>query len=100
MVHYSSNEPGGKIILIKPSMCSQRTESADLQNYLAEHRDFPQQTTTDQWFDESQFESYRKLGFELGSACLDQHSKYLAPMPTPDQSPSDLPGEIGRRNVL
>jgi hypothetical protein len=91
MVHYSSTEPGGRIILIKPSMCSQRTESADLQNYLAEHRDFPQQTTTDQWFDESQFESYRKLGFELGSACLDQHSAYLAPAPPPAPLPASTP---------
>jgi hypothetical protein len=25
---------------------------------------FPQQTTADQWYDESQFESYRSLGYQ------------------------------------
>jgi hypothetical protein len=31
-------------------------------NYQTAHADFPQQTTADQWFTESQFESYRRLG--------------------------------------
>ena len=26
------------------------------------HKDFPHDTTADQWFDKSQFESYRRLG--------------------------------------
>ncbi|MBI3694113.1 MAG: hypothetical protein HY238_04645, partial [Acidobacteria bacterium] len=30
--------------------------------YAAEHPDFPQQPTSDQFFDEAQFESYRRLG--------------------------------------
>ena len=34
--------------------------------YRAEHPDFPHQSTLNQWFDESQFESYRKLGLCIG----------------------------------
>jgi hypothetical protein len=30
--------------------------------YKRAHRDFPAQSTAQQWFDESQFESYRRLG--------------------------------------
>ena len=38
-------------------------EPADVRQYGFENPVFPQQTTADQWFDEAQFESYRKLGF-------------------------------------
>ena len=31
---------------------------------------FPQQSTLDQWFDEAQFESYRKLGYLIGRQLL------------------------------
>jgi Patatin-like phospholipase len=34
----------------------------DLQNYKLQHPHFPHDSTADQWFTESQFESYRRLG--------------------------------------
>ncbi len=34
----------------------------DVQNYWLEHGTFPHDSTVDQWFTESQFESYRRLG--------------------------------------
>jgi hypothetical protein len=81
-IWYSRDEPPGTIIYIKPTMGIARTESADLQNYKAEHVAFPQDTTLDQWFNESQFESYRKLGFELGGECLDRYrAEFLAAKP-------------------
>jgi len=53
----------GEIILFKPSLLtSQPDESADVRQYGFENPDFPQQATTNQWFDEAQFESYRRLG--------------------------------------
>ena len=52
-----------KLIVLKPSLSIQRDEPADILNYADSHPDFPQQPTTDQWFDEAQFESYRKLGY-------------------------------------
>ena len=35
---------------------------ADVRAYAAEHDAFPNETTVNQWFSESQFESYRALG--------------------------------------
>jgi len=37
---------------------------ADLINYRKQHSAFPYDTTLDQWFSESQFESYRRLGLQ------------------------------------
>lgn len=41
-------------------------EPLDIRNYHAGNKDFPQQTTADQFFDEAQWESYRKLGEYIG----------------------------------
>ncbi|MGC2108210.1 MAG: patatin-like phospholipase family protein [Candidatus Korobacteraceae bacterium] len=38
------------------------TEPADILNYKLQHPNFPHDTTLNQWFTESQFESYRRLG--------------------------------------
>jgi len=40
---------------------------ADLATYAELHPDYPQQSTANQFFDEAQWESYRRLGFEMGS---------------------------------
>ena len=57
----------GRIVVIKPRLNA--NESADVRQYSLEHPDeFPQQSTADQWFDEAQFESYRRLGLLSGSA--------------------------------
>lgn len=52
----------GTLIYIKPSIC--HTESYDIYNYARSSKDFPHESTADQWFDETQFESYRALGRE------------------------------------
>jgi len=57
--------PGGRegtIIWIKPVVT--RRDSVDVRQYKLENGVFPQQTTADQWYDESQFESYRSLGYQ------------------------------------
>ncbi len=41
-------------------------EPADVRNYKAKHPDFPDESTLDQFFDEPQWESYRKLGEHIG----------------------------------
>jgi hypothetical protein len=51
----------GVIVLFKPSITN-NDEPADVRQYNLENSVFPQQTTVDQWFDEAQFESYRRLG--------------------------------------
>ncbi len=55
-----SNGHIGRLLYVKPSFLSQIP--ADVRSYGAEHKAFPHETTLDQWFSESQFESYRKLG--------------------------------------
>jgi hypothetical protein len=52
--------PDGDLIYIKPLMLG--NESPDVATYHASHPEFPHQSTADQWYDESQTESYRMLG--------------------------------------
>jgi hypothetical protein len=58
----------GRLVWIKPIVLP--TDSGDVRQYKLENREFPQQSTADQWFDESQFESYRKLGELSGRAAF------------------------------
>ena len=61
--------PGGLdgiLIYIKSSVTG--TEPEDLLTYGRQCKDFPNETTSDQFFDEAQFESYRKLGDLIGDA--------------------------------
>jgi hypothetical protein len=70
----------GTILYIKPAYHG--TESAGIISYAVAHRTFPHETTTDQWFTESQFESYRSLGFEVASSVLtDDHKMILQKEP-------------------
>jgi Patatin-like phospholipase len=58
----------GTILYIKPAL--HWTEPAGILSYARAHETFPHETTTDQWFTESQFESYRSLGFEITDQIL------------------------------
>lgn len=57
-------------------------EPTDVRSYAASHRAFPQETTLDQFFDEAQWESYRKLGEHIGQAVLGPREAGLAPYET------------------
>jgi hypothetical protein len=60
----------GILIWIKPTV--RREDPADVRQYDLENEHFPQQTTGDQWFNEAQFESYRRLGVESARSLLEQ----------------------------
>jgi len=63
----------GFLIYIKPAILGE--EPRDVLQYAAGHPAFPHQTTVDPFFDESQFESYRKLGEHIvESLCGDATS--------------------------
>src|SRR5882757_7241755 len=64
----------GQILYIKTAFTNGLP--ADLVNYHKEHHAFPNDSTADQWFTESQFESYRRLG-EV-SVCSDPANEWLA----------------------
>src|SRR3569833_70313 len=51
----------GTIIYIKSALTD--NTSVDIREYAKSNPEFPNQTTGDQFFDEAQFESYRKLGY-------------------------------------
>jgi hypothetical protein len=58
----------GKIIYIKPVFYG--NEPRDIYHYAMTHDDFPHERTGDQWFNEAQFESYRKLGsYMIDTTC-------------------------------
>lgn len=58
-----------RIVLIKPRLIA--CASSDLLAYYRNNPVFPQQTTGDQFFDDEQWESYRKLGVECCRAVLE-----------------------------
>jgi hypothetical protein len=62
----------GVLIFIKPSLIGQ--EPRDIINYWQSRSGFPQETITDQWFSEAQFESYRALGsYIIEAICRDKN---------------------------
>jgi hypothetical protein len=70
-IHYGAVDDGaddGMLLYIKPAFYG-KDEPKDVYNYAVMNAAFPHQSTGDQWFSESQFESYRTLGeFEMTTA--------------------------------
>jgi hypothetical protein len=62
----TADAPVSYILILKPSITGDEPE--DLLHYQTGHPDFPNETTADQYFDEAQWESYRRLGYHIG--CL------------------------------
>lgn len=52
--------PASLILLVKPALSGD--ESIDLRQYQRSSPKYPHEPTSDQFFDEAQWESYRKLG--------------------------------------
>ncbi len=59
----------GTLLYIKTTMTGHEPEQ--LLGYRRQHPTFPDETTADQFFDEAQFESYRKLGELIGEECCE-----------------------------
>jgi len=60
---HSKPTENGTIIYIKPAYHG--TEGAGIKSYATANPDFPHESTANQWFTESQFESYRSLGWYI-----------------------------------
>jgi hypothetical protein len=68
-IHYPEDRDNpGRLVYLKSSLTGD--EPADVLEYHSREPLFPHQSTADQWFDESQFESYRRLGLHIGSEVL------------------------------
>ncbi len=63
-IRYSDNSEA-TLLILKPSL--HKSLPLDLINYARSNSQFPQQATSDQFFDEAQWESYHRLGLELSS---------------------------------
>jgi hypothetical protein len=79
-------QPGTLILFLKPGLTGD--EPVDVTNYRRQRGDFPQESTVDQYFDEAQWESYRKLGEHVAEAVLSGaaaaagwHPAALRPLP-------------------
>jgi len=59
------------LVVLKPRLIE--GAPADVVQYHRAHPEFPQQSTFDQFFDEAQWESYRRLGLEIGRLVFDVH---------------------------
>jgi len=59
-IDYRDRPSAGWVLMIKP--CLRGSEPIDIRAYRSSEASFPQQTTVDQFFDDTQWECYRKLG--------------------------------------
>lgn len=64
-ISYPGIEETGALIYIKAAIHGDEPE--DVWSYAAAHEEFPHESTGDQFFSESQFESYRRLGLYIGA---------------------------------
>jgi hypothetical protein len=65
IIHYEDMDESaqpGKLVYIKPTICGENPVPYDVYSYSRASDMFPHEPTSDQWFSESQFESYRALG--------------------------------------
>ncbi len=63
-----AEDEGGYIVYLKSTLTGD--EPVDVLAYHSDQSAFPHETTGDQWFDESQFESYRRLGCHIAGKAL------------------------------
>jgi hypothetical protein len=64
-IRYFDTGETGWLLIVKPSLAGD--EPVDVVQYQRTHPLFPQEPTSDQYFDEAQWESYRKLGEHIGA---------------------------------
>lgn len=93
----------GRLVYVKPALAGSGAPLPyDVYSYARVRPDFPHETTADQWFSESQFESYRALGHHvmdeiLGRAAFDSLDQALARIATyaAPRPPGPPPGANG-----
>ena len=86
-IEYPATQDGngfkGEFVYVKPSLPSSwEYLPTDILAYRARHPEFPHEATTNQWFSESQFESYRHLGHVIGLRVLSATDGWRGPRGT------------------
>jgi hypothetical protein len=85
----------GLIVYMKSSLVGD--EPADLLTYQLKSPVFPQDSTANQWFTESQFEAYRRLGHHVALATM---KPALPPLATKIQARTEVPEFFARMNAI
>jgi hypothetical protein len=74
-IHYerrARNASEGQLLYIKPAVLEKQEEPVDVWQYGRVNPAYPHEPTIDQWFSESQFESYRALGEYIMKSVADK----------------------------
>ncbi len=66
----------GLLVVLKPTLIENLPQ--DIYSYKMNNPSFPQQPTSDQFFDEQQFEAYRELGRKIVSHLIEKEGQELA----------------------
>jgi predicted acylesterase/phospholipase RssA len=85
-IHYNPDDPNedGVLIYLKPAL--RGADAADLLGYALCNSEFPNDSTTDQWFDESHFENYRALGEVSAGVAVGNIQREVARLLSPEGS--------------
>jgi Patatin-like phospholipase len=86
-------EVDGTLIYIKPTVYG--LEPADVLNYAKANEQFPHETTGDQMYSESQFESYRALGAHVIQAIAISKKDYADKIVFEDRKGLYKPDDVG-----
>jgi hypothetical protein len=95
-IRYSAVDSGandGELLYVKPSVYFQ--EPKDIYNYSRTRKEFPHESTADQFFSESQFESYRMLGKHV----IDQIVAGAVPKPETVTKDDELLGRLQKEKA-
>jgi len=87
-IRYVDTGETGWLLMVKPSLAGD--EPVDVVQYQRTHSLFPQEPTSDQYFDEAQWESYRKLGEHIGATLF---------APPPDSDPRWSPSRFAAPEI-
>ncbi len=86
-ISYNDSSERGVLLYLKPTLTRGGDEPVDVRTYAALNLGFPHQSTADQFFDESQFEAYRRLGEHQGQRCLKFEGGKFPSVSPPGQPP-------------
>jgi hypothetical protein len=78
-IDYGPEFPSGWLVYIKSSLT--QDENPYIREYSVKNPDFPHESTSDQFFNETQFECYRALGYHAARDFLEQSGSELSSDP-------------------
>jgi hypothetical protein len=91
-VTYEGSRESSWMLWLRPAVLGD--EPVDLLNYRAMNPAFPEQPTSDQFFDEAQWESYRRLGELIGTAVFSGLRPPATGSPADGWSPVEASGRL------